>query len=226
MIRSCRRFLKGSVHVAAFFANEMREQWEPFWTPSLDNRKENADLVWLIAAEAAGLEAKRGPQWIPAKRKAFHYNVKLAIDVADMDGLQADEAKALAQHYPWLIDELYDLFVRSVRHDGGSIDAELSQAILGWRVVGVPKRAPAESRRIAIASVLLRAWHRTVADTLPQLPEQQWSELGFGRVFSNLLEFQGLNDAEVDEEKAFDMIQHEVAKIALLFGGAPNIVAE
>ena len=139
---------------------------------------------------------------------------------------QADEAKALAQHCPWLIDELYDLFVRSVRHDGGSIDAELSQAILGWRVVGVPKRAPAESRRIAIASVLLRAWHRTVADTLPQLPEQQWSELGFGRVFSNLLEFQGLNDAEVDEEKAFDMIQHEVAKIALLFGGAPNIVAE
>ena len=111
-----------------------------------------------------------------------------------------------------------------MRHNGRSLHAELSEAIIRWRVVGVPNRDRTEARPIAIASVFLRAWHKSIADALPQLPKPQWSELRVGRAFSNWLEFRGLAGAEVDQEKAFDLIQHEAAKTALLFRGTPIIL--
>ena len=79
---------------------------------------------------------------------------------------------------PYLIDELYDLLIRTVKETEESMPEELLDLVAPWRVVGVPKREPSESRPIAIASVFLRAWHRSISDTLPAFCSRQWSEDG------------------------------------------------
>ena len=114
--------------------------------------------------------------------------------------------------------------MRTVRETKEHIGTELSAMVAPWRVVGVPKRDPNESRPIAIASVLMRAWQRSIRDSLPQLAKQQWSEKGVTRAFINWMEFQGSAGTEIDLAAAFDTVQHDVAAEALAFEGTPDEV--
>ena len=62
---------------------------------------------------------------------------------------------------------------RLTRLAEGGIEADLRDSIFSWRVAGIPKRAPNESRPIAIASLLIRAWQKTILDALPPAPDGQ-----------------------------------------------------
>ena len=99
--------------------------------------------------------------------------------------------------------------------------------MFAWRVVGIPKRDPSESRPIAIASFLLRAWQKAILDALPNAPEGQWAEIG---VIPAVADFMAWADGcpsaggELDLAKAYDSVLHGPAAAALQFSGAPREV--
>ena len=96
-----------------------------------------------------------------------------------------------------------------------------------WRVVGIPKRDPGESRPIAIASFFLRALQNTVLDSLPAAPEGQWGKIGVVPAVAAYLAWgDGTPSAgaELDLAEAYDSILHEPAAEALRFEGTPREV--
>ena len=68
----------------------------------------------------------------------------------------------MAYHAPWVLEELVDFFNLLTVSAPGGLPEELVEAVCGWRIVGIPKRNSNESRPIAVASVLVRLWHRVL----------------------------------------------------------------
>ncbi|CAE8610170.1 unnamed protein product [Polarella glacialis] len=223
-IRAGGRMLRGPAHAATFTEIDMRAQWASKWCPGPDEVAEQAGLAWKVAALAAEVPQREQGSWKPPSRQRFLKNILRSSGAAGMDGWAADEAQALANFCPALVDELYDLLVRTLTDTEHGMSPELQALVAPWRVVGIPKRDPTESRPIAIASVFLRAWHRCLADSLPPLSPRQWSEAGVARAFIDWMGYRGAAGAEIDLAAAFDMIQHDVAQSALTHGGAPRAV--
>ena len=124
--------------------------------PSTDQVAQNADTAWRLAAAVAGMEQKTCENLAPPSFAKFLDTVLLAKGAAGWDGWSASEAKALANYMPSIVRELHELFIRTMNGSHDHMPDDLQSAVLAWRVVGVPKRDPSESRPIAIASVFLR----------------------------------------------------------------------
>ena len=94
-------------------------------------------------------------------------------------------------------------------------------------MVGIPKRDPSESRPIAIASFVLRAWQKTILDALPPAPDGQWCEIGGLPATAFFIAWgdeQLAAGAELDLAKAYDSVLHERAAAALRHAGTPEEV--
>ena len=93
----------------------------------------------------------------------------------------------------------------------------------------MPPRDPGESRPIATASIVARAWH-AILDWLPLGPAGQWCEIG---AIPAVAEFLAHSDdqrssagSELDLAKAYDSVLREPASVALLHEETrPEIVA-
>lgn len=218
------RLLKGPTHAATFTAADMRAQWESKWCPRPEEATMQAGLAWQAAAMAADVPSRPQGAWKPPTPEMFLKNVLRSAGAAGVDGWASEEAVALATFAPALVNELHALLVRTMTATTQGMSPGLQAMVAPWRVVGVPKRDPTEARPIAIASVFLRAWHRSLADSLPALNPRQWSEAGVARAFVDWMSYQGAAGAEIDLAKAFDMIQHDVAQNALAYGGTPQEV--
>lgn len=223
-IRAGGRLLRGPAHAATFTETDMRAQWTSKWCPGPDEVAAQAGLAWNVAALAAEVPPCEQGTWKPPSRQRFLKNILRSSGAAGMDGWASEEAQALANFCPALVDELYDLLVRTLTDTEHGMSPELQALVSHWRVVGIPKRDPTESRPIAVASVFLRAWHRCLADSLPPLSPRQWSEAGVARAFIDWMSYRGVAGAEIDLAAAFDMIQHDVAQSALTHGGTPKAV--
>ena len=92
--------------------------------------------------------------------------------------------------------------------------------------MGIPKRDADDSRPIAIASVILRAWHKTLLDWIPNLPREQWSEKGVIAATLDWLNAKGSAGGEIDLAKAFDTVPHSAANAALGHEGVPDCVVD
>jgi hypothetical protein len=103
---------------------------------------------------------------------------------------------------------------------------EVLESLLAWRAVGIPKRGSTDSRPIAIASVILRAWHKTLLQWLPELPAEKWSEKGVTEATASWLAGLGQAGSEIDLTKAFDTVAHSAADASLRWGGTPACVVD
>ena len=125
--------------------------------------------------------------------------------------------------------ELHTLLVRTTRASPFGVTKRVRDALLAWRIVGIPKRDPSESRPIAIASFFIRAWQKTIMDALPAAPEGQWGEIGVLPATATFLAWRDgepAAGAELDLAKAYDSVLHGPAAEALRFDGTPpEIVA-
>ena len=91
---------------------------------------------------------------------------------------EAGDDKAMAEHAPWVIEEVYQLLVEITRKANQEDAKAVIEELYRLRVVGIPKRNSEDSRPIAVASVWVRIWHRLLLESLPQAPAEQWSERG------------------------------------------------
>ena len=107
--------------------------------------------AWKEQAAQAGIDPVPARQWNPVTFDRFKDALFDTADAAGFDGWTEPELQAMLEHTPWILHELHALFIRSVRAVPFGIDEELRNAIFAWRVVGIPKRDPGESRPIAIA---------------------------------------------------------------------------
>ena len=96
-----------------------------------------------------------------------------------LDGWTAREVKWLLAHCPQLIRELYEILCAAVvSPESTSRDAEAWSCFFSWRLVGVPKRDADAVRPVAVGSVLLRAWQRSLLGmflTCLMRPASCWS---------------------------------------------------
>jgi hypothetical protein len=146
---------------------------------------------------------------------------------AGLDGWHRDELVAFADHAPWVISELFSLLVRTTWTASMGLPQDLRSSLYAWRIVGIPKRGSDEARPIAIASVMVRAWHRALLPQLPSVPDGQWcGRRGCGVIdaTAHWLAAPGTDGAELDLAKAFDTVNLGVAGAALTRFGTPEPV--
>jgi hypothetical protein len=227
----CREVIKDGAkilkqeQVATFSAQDMHDDWKDVWCPPSIGGDETGS-AWIIAAEACGMERAAERVWQPPSFEAFATAIKNTDGAAGWDGWQAAELHALVAYAPWCVYELYQLLLRTM--DGATTDdgRQACRRLLAWRVVGVPKRNPLDSRPICVASVIIRAWNRTLLHMLPPLPPEQFGERGVHAAIASWLLAEGQAGGEIDLEKAFDTVAHGAGAESLRFGGTPAIVVD
>ena len=224
-LRAGARAIRPGVAPSTFSAHDMRGEWLPIWCrahPGHDTAE-----AWRQQARKAGIKAERPKMWQPPTVERFTEALLATDGSAGFDGWGKDEMRALIAHAPWLIDELHRVLIRLTREAPFGISDDLRDAIFTWRVVGIPKRDPSESRPIAIASFIIRAWQKTILDALPPAPEGQWCEIGVLPATASFLAWgdgQPSAGAELDLAKAYDSVLHEPAAAALRHAGTPEVV--
>ena len=80
----------------------------------------------------------------------------LTNGAAGFDDWCKEEVRALIAFAPWIIEEIYVLLIRTMREAPSGLPDAVRDIVFLWRVVGIPKRDPCESRPIAIASCSVR----------------------------------------------------------------------
>ncbi|OLP86539.1 Glutamine--fructose-6-phosphate aminotransferase [isomerizing] [Symbiodinium microadriaticum] len=96
--------------------------------------------------------------------KAFLSAVDASSGSAGLDGWQSSELRALHKHAPFLLEELYQLWLDTSRAENIP-DFNLWD----WKTVGIPKRTSLDSRPISVASVFVRAWHKALLSRSPRM---------------------------------------------------------
>lgn len=131
---------------------------------------------------------------------------------------------------PFIIDEVFELWCATSRHaveNEGRASHELLALVFPWRVVGIPKKDENESRPIAVASCLLRAWLSCMAKALPEVALNQWAcrkRTSVVHAISEWLAEAADSGLEMDLSKAYDNIDHGIAAAAFEAEGVPKAV--
>ena len=210
-----------------FSAAEMRSEWDVVWKRV--PKGTGHAVAWREQATRAGMKPVPTRQWVPPTFERFLEAIHDTAGAPGFDGWTKDEFKAFVANAPWLIQELHSLLIRTTRESPFGVAACVRDALLAWRIVGIPKRDPGESRPIAIASFFIRAWQKTILDALPKAPEDQWCERGVLPATATFLAWQDdqpAAGAELHLAKAYDSVLHGPAAEALRFEGTPpEIVA-
>ena len=177
---------------------------------------------------AAGVDFPKSPKakdWI-LDRSDFERAIKNIKGAPGFDGWGAKELRSLLRHCPFLFDELYDLWhatsVAAVQSPH-LITEQLLLTLFSWRVVGIPKKTPMQSRPIGVASVLVRAWMSANAAMLPTPSSKQWANKAVSVVHAvaDWLHHAAVADrgCEMDLTQAYDRIDHGLAALALTMQG-------
>jgi len=207
-----------------FTAREMRQEWEPVWcTPG------QADLAeWQGIADRYVWPQSAWPRdWQPSL-DSFRQAVRATDGSAGLDGWSSTEGRILELLAPWLVEEVYGLWVETASTPDDDIPQELKLMLWGWRVAGIPKPATDESRPISVGSIWLRAWHRALLEAFPEPPRDQWcGRKGCGVITAtaDFLARKGRAGAELDLSKAFDTLDHRLLAEALTRANLPCIVS-
>ncbi|CAK0873307.1 unnamed protein product [Prorocentrum cordatum] len=112
-------------------------------------------------------EWKKVRDWCPSCAN-FRAAVRKANGSAGYDGWHSSELKLISEHFEFLLFDLYMMWrdtCEALLVERPSL--ELQHLIFAWRVVGVPKKDPTQSRPIGVGSVLLQAWLTACEPSLP-----------------------------------------------------------
>ena len=133
-------------------------------------------------------------------------------------GLQKS-LKALSRHFPQLLRELYNLWVETTllfcvqSPSDGPPDS-----LWTWKIFDIPKKTSFDSRPIAIGSLLLRTWHKSLLNILPLVPHGQFcgrSKTSVATATASYLSSRPHHVAGTDLSKAFDSLVPELVETAL-----------
>ncbi|CAK0888745.1 unnamed protein product, partial [Prorocentrum cordatum] len=150
---------------------------------------------------------------------------------AGYDGCNSSELKMISEHFKFLLFDLYMLW-RDTCETPGLVERpslELQHFIFAWRVVGVPKKDPAQSRPIGVGSVLLRAWLTAREPSLPAPQDAQFDcKAGSTVVHACCLRLRACQRGQCGLERGLseccDNVPHAVANAALRNASAPRRV--
>ena len=220
---------KAPAPAPGFDAEGMRSEWEPHWAPPVwDSDKYVAK--WKEWADKVIFPQSEMPHnWIPTF-EAFIKAVKKTHGAAGFDGWSAEELKLLVKVAPFLMQELYDLWVATTKMavaHGGDVPLELLELVFPWRVVGIPKKDENESRPIGVASCIVRSWLTALAEALPDVDAEQWAcrkKTSVVHAISDWLAGEDDEGAEMDLSKAYDNVDHGVAAEAFRYESVPVTV--
>ena len=98
----------------------------------------------------------------------FTNAAKGASRSAGLDGWHTEELKMLVQSFPWR-QRTSLMFVKT------STNEELRRLLFSWRVVGIPKKDPRQSRPTGVASCFLRAWLSACEASMTVPQEEQFA---------------------------------------------------
>ena len=205
----------------------MREDWETVWCPdAVPVQPANAWVDLASSSPGFKVSSKPSPSRFPAGAgfseppddtwptlEAFLSAVDASSGSAGFDGWQSSELRALHKHAPFLLEELYQLWLDTSRAENIP-DFNLWD----WKTVGIPKRTSLDSRPISVASVFVRAWHKALLSLFPEQPQGQWAGrrgVSSLHAIAAFLATPKTGVAELDLSKAFDAINHCVADIAM-----------
>ena len=148
--------------------------------------------------------------------EAFLDGILYGHGSAGWDGWSAAELRGLARACPNVFVELLQLLNLYLRSPA-SVRSDSSSLFI-WRVVGVPKpKDPGATRPIAIASALVRGFHRALLSLFPPLPARQWCGLSGSRTADAITDWlaqRAHKGAEFDLRRAFDSVAHIVSLLA------------
>ncbi|CAK0796724.1 unnamed protein product [Prorocentrum cordatum] len=225
----------GPSECPSFNAEDMTEEWKRVWVPSDPNYDEQRCAArWeQYAAEAHEPLPKTAnaydEEWCPSYAD-FRVAVRKAKGSAGYDGWHSSELKLISEHFEFLLFELYTLW----RDTCETLlverpTTELQHLLFAWRVVGVPKKDPTQSRPIGVGSVLLRAWLTACEPSLPTPQDAQFAcKAGSTVVHACCLWLHacqhGSCGLERDLSKCYDNVPHAVADAALRNAQTPRRV--
>ena len=131
-----------------------------------------------------------------------------------LDSQTASDLKGLAIACPWLIVELAEVMHGCMLVQGEAAIVSCQDRFFSWRVVRIPKYCEAAVRPIAIARAVVGSWNRALLAQFPPPPEGQYWLSWPQRCVCNscMVACPGVRGAELDLRKAFDSVQHDVAR--------------
>ena len=217
---------------SGFDAHAMRDEWEQVWAPEHYSSDEVAANFRSWAEKVKWNVSEKDASWIPSYEE-FLVAVQKTHGAAGFDGWGSRELHLIKEILPFIIQELYDLWVlttsylvktRQLRADPERM--ELLRCLFSWRVTGIPKKGENESRPIGVARVPVRAWLSALACALPTVDEHQWACRQGTSVVHAIADWlaETADDdagAEMDLSKAYDNVDHQVASIAFEFQAVP-----
>ena len=157
----------------------MAAEWKEIWVPDASTYDEDhfADK-WRHYAEQIKDELPKSSKplnWMPSYQE-FQAAAGKASGGAGFDGWHSSELKLTVKHFNFLIEELYTLWRTTATYLVTAItDKELQLLIMHWRVVGIPKKDPKQSRPISVGSCLFRAWFSACEPSLADPGEDQYA---------------------------------------------------
>jgi hypothetical protein len=230
-LRRAGRVVKGTAPGSMVSADDMRAEWVQWWHPE-DGSDNGYARRWRAFAAQGGLEEKCPAVWSRPGFDVFAAALRAIRGAGGFDGWMPNELQGLLANAVDLMKVLYDILVHAVEGAAGIEEAELEGfyvAMAALRVVGIPKKGTEERRPIAVASVLHRAWQKTLLPTLGTPSLGQFAgRAGHSAVTATASWWAGPGTAgaEIDLRKAFDSVRLCVAFEALAFRGVPREVVQ
>ncbi|CAK0905972.1 unnamed protein product, partial [Prorocentrum cordatum] len=168
-------------------------------------------------------------EWHPSYAD-FRVAVREAKGSAGYDGWHSNELKLISEYFEFLLFELYTLWQDTC--ETLLVErppTELQHLLFAWRVVGVPKKDPTQSRPIGVGSVLLRAWPTACEPSMPTPQDAQSACKASSTVVHAcclwLHAYQhGSFGLERDLSKCYDNVPHAVTGAALRNAKTPRRV--
>ena len=212
-------------------ANTLTNIWCPTSAETMNERRDANKANWTQLALEAGLHPRTTSETptIDDCRTHFQQAIKKARGAHGLDGWSADELQAIANVMPIILEELltllYDLtFGRHNDKDEGFLET-LAQ-MYSLRVACLAKKDTI--RPIAVASTLVRAWHKVLLKTVFPRPSdvRQFGHRGTTIATAQWLNATLVAGGELDLSGAFDNICHGAAGAALGYNGVPSTVVK
>ncbi|CAK0812358.1 unnamed protein product, partial [Prorocentrum cordatum] len=210
-------------------------EWKRVWVPSDPNYDEQRCAArWeQYASEAREPLPKTADaydeEWYPSDAD-FRVAARKTKGSAGYDVWRSSDFKLISEHFEFWLFELYTLW----RDTCETLlverpTTEFQHLLFAWRVVGVPKKDPTQSRPIGVGSVLPRAWLTACEPSLPTPQGAQFAcKAGSTVVHACCLRLHacqhGSCGLERDLSKCYDNAPHAVADAALRNAQTPRRV--